>query len=180
MVSEAVDWLSGLDVLVNNAGVSRAGFIETVRDQDIELIYGVNLIGALRVTRACASHLKASGRGRIINLSSVEGIRGSGLTSVYGSSKAGILGLTRANAVELARFGVTVNAICPGPIQTDMMAPLLADEKYKQKAVKGIPMRRLGVPEDIAGAVAFFASDEASFITGNALVIDGGMTAKAL
>jgi NAD(P)-dependent dehydrogenase (short-subunit alcohol dehydrogenase family) len=99
---------------------------------------------------------------------------------VYSATKAGVIGVTRANAVELARFGITVNAVCPGPIQTEMLAPLLADAKFKEKAIKGIPLRRLGVPEDVAGAVAFFASEEASFITGNVLVIDGGMTVKAL
>jgi NAD(P)-dependent dehydrogenase (short-subunit alcohol dehydrogenase family) len=97
-----------------------------------------------------------------------------------GHGKAGVIGLTRANAIELARFGVTVNALCPGPIQTDMLAPLIADPKYREKTIRGIPMRRLGVPEDVAGVVAFLASDEASFITGNTIVIDGGMTVKAL
>jgi NAD(P)-dependent dehydrogenase (short-subunit alcohol dehydrogenase family) len=82
--------------------------------------------------------------------------------------------------VELARFGVTVNAVCPGPIQTEMLGPLMQDERYREKMLKGIPMRRLGVPEDVAGAVAFFASEESAFITGNVLVIDGGMTVKAL
>ncbi len=180
MVKEAASCLSGLDVLVNNAGVSTAGFIESVTDDDIERVLSVNLVGVLRVTRAAAPLLKASGRGRIINVSSVEGIRGSGLVPVYSSTKAGVLGLTRSNAIELARFGVTVNAVCPGPIQTHMLAPMLADEKFKEKCIRGVPMRRLGVPEDVAGAVCFFASLESSFITGQHLVIDGGMTVKAL
>jgi len=91
-----------------------------------------------------------------------------------------VLGLTRSNAIEFARSGATVNAICPGPIDTDMLAPLLADQRFREKVHKGVPMRRLGRPEDIAGAVAFFASEESSYITGNILVIDGGMTVKAL
>ena len=180
MVQETVKAFGGLDVLVNNAGVSYAAFLENVTDAEIERVFNVNLKGVLRLTRAAAPHLKKSGRGRIINLSSVEGIRGSGLLPVYSATKAGVLGLTRANAIELARFGVTVNAVCPGPIQTEMLKPLLSDEKYREKMLKGVPMRRLGVPEDVAGAVAFFASAEASFITGNVLVIDGGMTVKAL
>lgn len=180
MVNETVKALGGLDVLVNNAGVASPGFIESVRDEDIERVFAVNIIGMIRMTRAAAPHLKESGRGRIVNTASVEGIRGSGLMSVYGSTKAGVIGLTRCNAIELARFGVTVNAICPGPIQTDMLAPLLADEKFKAKCIRGVPMRRLGVPEDLAGAVAFFASEESSFVTGNVMVIDGGMTVKAL
>jgi len=180
MVAETVAAWGGLDVLVNNAGVGAAGFIEQVADADIERTYAVNLVGVLMATRASAPHLKQSGRGRIVNIASVEGIRGSGLLPVYSSTKAGVIGLTRANAVELARFGVTVNALCPGPIQTDMLAPLIADPKYREKTIRGIPMRRLGVPEDVAGIVAFLASDEASFITGNTIVIDGGMTVKAL
>ena len=180
MVREAVEVFEGLDVLVNNAAVSSAAFIESVTDDEMHRILGVNLMGVIRVTRAAVPHLKQSGRGRIINISSVEGIRGSGLLPLYSSSKAGVIGLTRANAVELARFAVTVNAICPGPIQTDMLAPMLAEDHFKQKMLRGIPMRRLGVPEDVAGAVAFFASEESSFITGNVLVVDGGMTVKAL
>jgi len=180
MVAEAVKAFGGLDVLVNNAGVSTAGFIESVRDEDVERVLSVNLVGALRVTRAAAPHLKKSGRGRIINMSSVEGIRGSGLVPVYSSSKAGLLGLTRSNAIELARFNVTVNAVCPGPIDTDMLAPLMADPRFREKVSKGVPLKRLGKPEDVAAAVAFFASEEAGFITGNALVVDGGMTVKAL
>jgi 3-oxoacyl-[acyl-carrier protein] reductase len=180
MVAEAVGAFGGLDVLVNNAGVSTAGFIESVKDSDVERVLSVNLVGALRVTRAAAPHLKKSGRGRIINISSVEGIRGSGLVPVYSSSKAGLLGLTRSNAIELARFNVTVNAVCPGPIDTAMLAPLMADQRFREKVAKGVPLKRLGRPEDVAAAVAFFASEEAGFITGNALVVDGGMTVKAL
>jgi 3-oxoacyl-[acyl-carrier protein] reductase len=180
MTAEAVSAFGGLDVLVNNAGVGSMGFIETVEDKEIERVFGVNLVGVIRATRAAAPHLKGSGRGRIVNVASVEGIRGSGLLPVYSATKAGVIGLTRANAVELARFGVTVNAVCPGPIQTEMLGPLMQDERYREKMLKGIPMRRLGVPEDVAGAVAFFASEESAFITGNVLVIDGGMTVKAL
>ncbi len=180
MTAETVSAFGGLDVVVNNAGVGSIGFIESVQDPEIERVFGVNLVGVIRVTRAATPHLKDSGRGRIVNVASVEGIRGSGLLPVYSATKAGVIGVTRANAVELARFGVTVNAVCPGPIQTEMLAPLVADERYREKLIKGVPMRRLGVPEDVAGAVAFFASEESSFITGNVLVIDGGMTVKAL
>jgi NAD(P)-dependent dehydrogenase (short-subunit alcohol dehydrogenase family) len=180
MTVETVSAFGGLDVVVNNAGVGSAAFIESVQDPEIERVFGVNLVGVIRVTRAATPHLKKSGRGRIVNVASVEGIRGSGLLPVYSATKAGVIGMTRANAVELARFGVTVNAVCPGPIQTEMLSPLLADERYHEKLIKGVPMRRLGVPEDVSGAVAFFASEESSFITGNVLVIDGGMTVKAL
>jgi NAD(P)-dependent dehydrogenase (short-subunit alcohol dehydrogenase family) len=180
MTAQTVSAFGGLDVVINNAGVGSAAFIESVQDSEIERVFGVNLVGVIRVTRAATPHLKNSGRGRIVNVASVEGIRGSGLLPVYSATKAGVIGMTRANAVELARFSVTVNAVCPGPIQTEMLSPLLADERYHEKLIKGVPMRRLGVPEDVAGAVAFFASEESSFITGNVLVIDGGMTVKAL
>ncbi len=179
MVAETVKAFGGLDVLVNNAGVSSAGFLEVALDSEIDRVLAVNLKALMYVTRAAASHLKKSGRGRIINLSSVEGIRGSGLLPIYGASKAGVIGLTRANAVEFARFQCTVNALCPGPIQTEMLAPLIASEELKQKMIKAVPMRRLGTPEDIAGVVAFLASEESSFVTGNYIVIDGGMTAKS-
>ena len=180
MIAETVKAFGGLDVLVNNAGLSCAGFMESVSDEDIERVFKVNIEGVMRVTRAAAKHLKASGRGRIINLSSVEGTRGSGLVPVYSATKAAVLGLTRSNAIEFARFGATVNAVCPGPIDTDMLAPLLANQKFRDKVGKGVPLRRLGRPEDIAGTVAFFASEEASFITGQHLIVDGGMTVKAL
>ncbi len=180
MVNETVSTFGGIDLLVNNAGIGSASFIEQVRDEDMARVLNINLIGVIRITRAAVPHLKKSKRGRIVNISSVEGIRGSGLLPVYGSSKAGLIGLTRSNAVGLARYNITVNALCPGPIQTDMLAPLESDEKYREKMIRGIPMRRLGIPEDVAGAVVFFASEEASFITGNVLVIDGGMTVKAL
>ncbi len=132
MTAETVSAFGGLDVVINNAGVGSAAFIESVQDPEIERVFGVNLVGVIRVTRAATPHLKNSGRGRIVNVASVEGIRGSGLLPVYSATKAGVIGMTRANAVELARFGVTVNAVCPGPIQTEMLSPLLADERYHE------------------------------------------------
>ncbi len=180
MISDVTSEMKGLDILVNNAGVSTISFIESVSDSEIERVFDINIIGAIKLTRAAIPYLKKSAHGRIINISSIEGIRGSGLLPVYSATKAAVIGLTRSNAVELARFGVTVNAICPGPIETSMLTQMLSDETYKNKIVKGIPMRRIGKPDDVAGAVAFFASEESSFVTGNVLVVDGGMTVKAL
>ena len=94
--------------------------------------------------------------------------------------RAAVIGLTRANAIEFARYGITVNALCPGAIDTEMLAPLIAMEEMKKKMVHGIPIRRLGTPDDVAAAAAFLASPDASYITGNVLVIDGGMTVKTL
>jgi len=180
MVKDAVSAFRGLDVLVNNAGVSSASFIESIPDSEIDRVLSVNLKAVMYVTRAAAPALKQSGRGRIINISSVEGIRGSGLVPIYSASKAGVIGLMRSNVLEFGRFNCTANALCPGPIQTEMLAPLIADQARKEKMLKGIPMRRLGLPEDVAGVAAFLASEEAAFITGNTIVIDGGMTCKSL
>jgi 3-oxoacyl-[acyl-carrier protein] reductase len=178
MVKLAAQSMGGIDVLVNNAGTPTIGFIEQVSDSEIERVFGVNLTGVMRVTRACAPYLKISGRGRIINLSSVEGIRGSGMLPVYCVTKSGVIGLTMANAVELARFGITVNAICPGPIETDMLAPIISTDELRKKMVGAVPLKRLGRPEDIAGAALFLASEDAAFITGHSLVVDGGMTIR--
>jgi cyclopentanol dehydrogenase len=178
MTSMAAQSMGGIDVLVNNAGTSTLGYMEQVPDSEIERVFGVNITGVMRMTRACVPYLKKSSRGRIINLSSVEGIRGSGWLPVYCVTKSGVIGLTMANAVELARFGVTVNAICPGPIETDMLAPIIATDELRNKMVKAVPLKRLGRPEDIAGAALFLASEDASFITGHSLVIDGGMTIR--
>lgn len=179
MVADAAAALGGLDVLVNNAGVSSIGFMEQISDNEIERVLGVNLTGMIRATRAAAPHLKQSGRGRIINLGSVEAIQGSGLFPIYCASKAGVLGITRANAVEFGRYGITVNAICPGPVETDMLAPLMADTKERDKLLKSLPLKRFAKPAEIAGVAAFLASEDAAFITGHALVVDGGMTIKA-
>ncbi|MDD5225249.1 MAG: SDR family NAD(P)-dependent oxidoreductase [bacterium] len=180
MVAEAVSACGGIDVLVNNAGVGSAAFLESVCDEEIERVFRINLFGMIGITRAAFPHLKKSGRGRVINISSVEGIRGSGLLAVYSASKAAVLGLTRANAMELARYGITVNAICPGAIETEMLAPLISSEESRKKMIKGIPVKRLGTPDDVAAAVAFLASAEASYITAQILVVDGGMTSKTI
>jgi len=167
-----------LDVLVNNAGTGTIGYMEQISDSEIDRAFGVNLTGVMRVTRACVPYLKKSGRGRIINMSSVEGIRGSAFLPVYCVTKSGVIGLTMANAMELAKFKITVNAICPGPIETDMLAPLISSDEFRQKMVKSVPLKRLGKPEDIAGAALFLASEDSSFITGHSLVVDGGMTIR--
>jgi len=179
MVKESVEALGGLDVLVNNAGVSTGGFLDVVPDSEIDRVLNVNLKGVIYVTRAASLYLKQSGRGRIINLSSVEAIHGSGLLPVYSASKGGVLSLTRANAVEFGRYNCTVNALCPGPIQTEMLAAIIADEKRRERILKSIPLHRLGTVDDIAGVVAFLASEDAGFITGTAIVIDGGLTIKS-
>ena len=174
----AAESMGGIDVLVNNAGTGTIGYMEQVTDIEIERVFGVNLTGVMRMTRACVPYLKKSGRGRIINMSSVEGIRGSGFLPVYCVTKSGVIGLTMANAIELARFSVTVNAICPGPIETDMLAPMISTDELRNKMVKAVPLKRLGKPEDIAGAALFLASEDAAFITGHSLVVDGGMTIR--
>jgi NAD(P)-dependent dehydrogenase (short-subunit alcohol dehydrogenase family) len=178
LAAAAAESMGGIDVLVNNAGTGTIGYMEQIVDAEIDRAFGVNLTGVMRVTRACVPYLKKSGRGRIINMSSVEGIRGSAFLPVYCVTKSGVIGLTMANAMELAKFKVTVNAICPGPIETDMLAPLISSDEYRQKMVKAVPLKRIGRPEDIAGAALFLASEDSSFITGHSLVVDGGMTVR--
>jgi cyclopentanol dehydrogenase len=166
----------GLDILVNCAGIAVMGGLEQLTDADLHRVIAVNLEGVVRTTRAAVQRLKASKHGRVINIGSVEGLRGSGLLPAYAATKGGVIALTRANAVELGRFGITVNVICPGPIVTPMLEPLVADEMQKKKIVGATLLKRLGRPEEIAGAAAFLASDDASFVTGHTLVVDGGMT----
>lgn len=176
LVAEATRSLGGLDIVVNNAGVASISSLEHVTDPDMRRVLAVNLEGVMRVTRAAVPLLKSSRYGRIVNLGSVEALRGSSLLSVYAASKGGVLALTRANAVELGRHGITVNAICPGPIQTPMLAPLVAVDEMKTRIIAQTLLKRIGRPEEIASVAAFLASDDASFVTGAEIVVDGGLT----
>jgi meso-butanediol dehydrogenase/(S,S)-butanediol dehydrogenase/diacetyl reductase len=176
LVTETIRTLAGLDIVVNNAGVAAISSVEHLTDPDMRRILAVNLEGVIRVTRAAVPHLKASRFGRVINLGSVEALRGSALMAAYAASKGGVLAVTRANAVELGRHGITVNAICPGPIMTSMLQPLIAVDAMKTRIIEHTVLKRLGRPEEIAAAAAFLASDDAAYITGHELVVDGGLT----
>jgi 3-oxoacyl-[acyl-carrier protein] reductase len=162
-----------LDILVNNAGISRDGLVLRMKDEEWLATLGVNLNGAFFCSRAAARLMLKSKWGRIVNISSVVGEMGNAGQVPYVSSKAGMIGLTKALAKELASRNVTVNAITPGFIETDMTAAL--DDKLKGEHMKAIPLGRYGQSNEVAGLVAFLASDNAAYITGQVIGINGGM-----
>ena len=162
-----------LDILVNNAGISRDGLVLRMKDEEWLATLGVNLNGAFFCSRAAARLMLRAKSGRIINISSVVGEMGNAGQVPYVSSKAGVLGLTKALAKELASRSITVNAITPGFIETDMTAAL--DDKLRGEHMKAIPLGRYGKAEEVANLTAFLASDAASYITGQVIGINGGM-----
>ena len=162
-----------IDILVNNAGVTRDGLLMQMKEEDFDVVLNTNLKGAFHTIRFAARQMLKQRSGRIINLSSVVGIRGNGGQVNYSASKAGVIGLTKSAAKELASRGITVNAIAPGFIETEMTEVL--PEEVKEATLKEIPLQKFGKPEDVAKAVAFLASDEAAYITGQVLCVDGGM-----
>jgi len=162
-----------LSVLVNNAGVTKDGPIIRMKDDDFQKVLKINLEGAFVCLREAAKVMTRQREGRIVNITSVVGITGNAWQANYASSKAGLIGLTKSAAQELAQRNVSVNAVAPGFIQTDMTAelPEKVVEEYKTK----IPLGRMGTAEDVAEAVAFLASDKAAYITGQVLSVNGGM-----
>lgn len=162
-----------IDILVNNAGITRDMLMRRISDEDWNDVINVNLSGTFYVTRAFVESMRKSKWGRIINISSISGLIGNKGQANYSASKAGVIGFTRTISKELANRNITANAICPGFIDTDMTAVL--DPVYIQALKDRIPMGRIGVPEDIANAVLFFASPDSSYVTGQILTVDGGM-----
>ena len=162
-----------LDILVNNAGITRDGLLMKMSEEDFDQVVNTNLKGAFHTMRFAARQMLKQRSGRIINMSSVVGVSGNAGQVNYAASKAGVIGMTKSAARELASRGVTVNAVAPGFIDTDMTAAM--PEAAKTATLASIPMQRLGAPEDIAKAVAFLASDDAAYITGQVLAVDGGM-----
>ena len=173
LLAAAVQRFGRVDILVNNAGITRDGLLLRMKEEDWDAVLDTNLKGAFLCTRAAAKVMSKQKYGRIINISSVVGEMGNPGQANYCASKAGLLGLTKSVARELARRNVTVNAVTPGFVVTDMTDAL--PEKARDELVSQIPLGRLGKPEDIAFCVAFLASDQAGYITGQVLGVNGGM-----
>ncbi len=162
-----------IDILVNNAGITRDGLLMKMSEEDFDKVIDTNLKGAFNTIRFASRQMLKQRAGRIINMASVVGVMGNAGQTNYAASKAGIIGLTKAAARELASRGVTVNAIAPGFIETDMTKIL--PEKVKEASVSQIPLGKFGQAEHVAAAAAFLASEEAEYITGQVLHVDGGM-----
>lgn len=170
---KAIKEKSRIDVLVNNAGVTRDGLAVRMKPADWDLVMSINLHGAFRCTQAVLPNMMRNRWGRIINIASVVGQAGSAGQANYAASKGGLIALTKSLAQEMASRSITVNAVAPGYIATDMTAVL--PEDVKQKILASVPLGRMGRPEDIAAAVKFLASDDAAYITGQVLAVNGGM-----
>lgn len=168
--------LGGIDILVNNAGITRDGLIMRMSQTDWDLVLAVNLTGAFNCTRAVARGMMSQRYGRIISISSVVGLMGNAGQANYAASKAGIVALTKSVAKELGSRGVTANAVAPGYIETSMTESL--PEKAREEFAAGIPLRRFGTPEDVANVVAFLASDDGDYVTGQTINVDGGMVMR--
>jgi len=172
-LDEVVEKCGRLDILVNNAGITRDDLLLRMETAMWDLVISVNLKGTFLMTKHAARHMLRQRYGRIVNLASVSGLVGNPGQANYSASKAGVVGFTRTVARELAKRGITCNAVAPGFIKTDMTDVL--PEKAKEMALAAIPMARMGMPEEVAAVVAFFASDDAAYVTGHVLAVDGGM-----
>ena len=173
LIKAATDTYKKIDILVNNAGITRDNVIMMMKPEDFDVVVNNNLRSAWLCSKAAVRAMMRKRYGRIINITSVSGIAGNGGQTNYSASKAGMIGLTKALAREVASRSITVNAVAPGYISTDLTADL--PEDIMQKVHDSIPLARLGEVEDVSKAVAFLASDDASYITGQVLVVDGGM-----
>ena len=174
LVESAHTAFGRLDVLVNNAGITRDGLVARMKEEDFDAVIDVNLKGTFNCCKAAAQRMMKQRYGRIVNMSSVVGVAGNAGQANYAASKAGVIGLTKSIARELAARNVTANAVAPGFIATDMTDAL--SEKQREAIVGRIASKRLGEPEDVAKLVRFLASEDAGYITGQVVCIDGGMS----
>ena len=170
----ALKQFGAVDILVNNAGITRDNLLMLLKEEDFDAVVDTNLKGTFLCMKTAVRPMMKQRHGRIISLSSVVGLHGNAGQVNYAATKAGVIGMTKSLAKELAGRNITVNAVAPGFIDTDMTAVL--PEKAKEAILASIPMARLGAAEDVANAVAFLASDEAGYITGQVLAVDGGMS----
>ncbi|WP_243371274.1 3-oxoacyl-[acyl-carrier-protein] reductase [Geotalea sp. SG265] len=173
LFAAAVKEYGKVDILINNAGITRDGLLLRMKDEDWDAVLDINLKGSFNCTREAAKFMTKARYGRIVNISSVVGEMGNAGQVNYCASKAGLFGLTKATARELAKRNITVNAVAPGFIETDMTGVL--SEKVRESLLQQVPLERLGRPEDIAAAVSFLVSPGAGYITGHILSVNGGM-----
>ena len=174
MIDEVIAEFGRIDVLVNNAGITRDGLLMKMSEDDFDSVININLKGAFNTTKHISKYLLKQESGKIINISSVSGILGNAGQANYSASKAGIIGLTKSTARELASRGITCNAIAPGFVETDMTSAM--NEQVIEKSIEMIPLKRIGKAEEIAYMAAFLASEKADYITGQVFAVDGGMT----
>jgi 3-oxoacyl-[acyl-carrier protein] reductase len=173
LTSYAVKRFGKIDIMCSNAGIYPSALLENMNEEDWDKVHGVNLKGTFLMVQACLPHMKQQNYGRIVLVSSITGpITGFPGWSHYGATKAGMLGFMRTAAIELAKYNITVNAILPGNIRTESLDGL--GKEYIQRMEASIPMGKLGDPEDVAYCALFLASDEAKYITGQSIVVDGG------
>jgi meso-butanediol dehydrogenase/(S,S)-butanediol dehydrogenase/diacetyl reductase len=177
IVAKTVERFGGLDTLVNNAGVGGSHMLHKIDDDEIDRIIDINVKGVIYLCRAAIPHLRKSG-GSIINISSVSGIGGDSMLPVYNASKGAVTNLTRGLAQQIGGMGVRVNAINPSITRSDMVDGILDNEDLLSAFMRRVPMGRIGEPEDIAAATAFLASEDAAFVTGVNLPVDGGVSAS--
>ena len=173
MIDTAKEKFGIIDIMVNNAGITKDTLIMRMKEEDFDSVIKVNLKGVFNCMKCIAPIMLKQKCGRIISLSSVVGLTGNAGQVNYAASKAGVIGMTKSLAKELGSRGITVNAVAPGFIETDMTNGL--SDKYKDEYKKAIPLRRLGKPEDVANVIAFLASDMSSYVTGQVINVDGGM-----
>ena len=174
LMDTAVNTFGGIHILVNNAGITRDKLLLRMTEEDFDSVIATNLKGTYNCMKAVARTMMGQRYGRIVNISSVVGLRGNAGQMNYAASKAGVIGLTKSMAQELASRGVTANAVAPGFIDTDMTSAMT--DAAKKAVLSSIPAGRAGTPEDVAKAVAFLAGEEAGYISGQVLAVDGGMT----
>ena len=175
LVQETINAFGQVDVLVNNAGTTRDTLLMMMKEDQWDVVVDTNLKSVFSCCKAVARPMVKRKFGRIINISSVSGLAGQGGQTNYAASKAGVIGFSKSLAKELGSRNITVNVVAPGFVPTALTEGILADGDNLQRAVEATPLGRLGTPEDVAGAVVFFASDDASFITGQVLSVDGGL-----